>query len=140
MLISEQNKKVETYLDREEHPGKQLEIMHSFLYVLTALNGAPNCVQLMLLPIFITLVNWGPHNNHSVTDELNNIATVLVQIANHAFHVAIDTKREVLISLNAIFSTALRQIGKATNVCEHNDRFHCLQLGKLWLTLIIFAL
>ena len=67
-----------TYLDGQIYAREQLEIMHSFLYVLTALNCATNCVHLQCLPICIRRVNRGPHYDHGITNELYNIATVLV--------------------------------------------------------------
>ena len=114
--------------------------MHRFLYVLAALDCASYCVQLLRLPIIITLVDWGPHDNHGVAHKLYNIATVLVEVADHAFHVAIDAKSKVLIPLEAIFCTTLGEVSKTANVCEHNDRFHCLQFWKLDFVRFVFAL
>ena len=62
------------------------------LNILPALNGSPNRVVSRILPVRQLAVDWWPHDNHGITDKLDDIASVLVQISDHAFHVAIDAK------------------------------------------------
>ena len=102
--------------------------MHSLLDVLAALYRTSNSVHLERLPVLISGVDGWPHDDHGITDELDDVAAILIEASDHAFHVSIDTESQVLITLEAIFRTTFRQIGEATDVCKHDNGFHCLQL------------
>ena len=66
--------------------------MHSLLYVLAALNRTSNRVHLERLPVLISGVDGWPHDNHGITNELDDVSAICVEVPDHAFHISIDTE------------------------------------------------
>ena len=115
-----------------------------FLDVLGALYGHPDGVlsDLGLGALRLIWTQRGPHHNHGVTHKLDDVATTLVQVRNHALHISIDTESQLLITFLALLGACLRQISEATDVSEHADGLHGLQLGQylpLWLLPIVLV-
>ena len=75
------------------------------LNVLRALDGPPDRVVPCQLPVGETAIYWWPHDDHGITNKLDNIASILVQVRNHALHVAINAEREFFVTSGAFLST-----------------------------------
>ena len=119
----------ETYLDREGGPRQDLQIIHSFLDVLGALDCASDCVVPRFLPRFQLFVDRRPHHNHSVAYKLNDIAAILVEVGDHALHVSINAEGEFFITSVALLGTSFRQVRETADVGKYDDCLHFLQLG-----------
>ena len=96
------------YLDRKRGAWEDLHVVHVPLNVLGALDGPPDRVVACRLPSReATIYRW-PHDDHGITDKLDNVASILVQVRNHALHVAINAERKFFVTSGAFLSTRFR--------------------------------
>ena len=73
-----------------------------------ALNGLSDDRYLLIFFIHVWVAFAPrPHHDHGITDELDDVATVLRQVLGHAFHVSIDAKRQLLVSSDSKVRTSL---------------------------------
>ena len=119
------------YLDGEGCSRHDLQIVHSFLDVLSALDGPAYRIVPSLLPVAQLFVDGWPHHDHRVAHKLDDVSAVLVQVGDHAFHVAIDAEGELFIASVTFLSAGLGQVGETADVGEDHHRLHGLQLGQL---------
>ena len=96
------------------------------LDVLPALYGSSYRVIPRILPIRQLSIDWRPHDNHGIAYEFDDISAILIQIGDHAFHVAIDAKGKLLVASGSLLSASLTKIGETADVCEDNDGLHGL--------------
>ena len=120
-----------TYFDGQGDPRQDLQVVHALLDVLGALDGAANRLCAQGLVIYVLGVDRWPHDDHRITDELDDVAAILVEATDHALHVPIDAEGQVLVPLETALRARLRQVGKARDVGEDDDGFHTLQLRQL---------
>lgn len=100
------------------------------LNVLTALYSTSNCVISRLLPVGQFSIDGWPHDNHSITNEFDDVASILVQVGDHAFHVAIDAKGKLLVPSGPLLLARLAQVCETGDVRKDDHGLHGLQLGE----------
>ena len=101
-----------------------------FLDVLRALNCPSDCIVPNVLPVGFLLVNGWPHHDHSITNELDDIATILIQIADHSFHIAIDGESQLFVTSGTFLSAGFSQVCETADVSKDDDGLHGLKLGQ----------
>ena len=110
------------------HFAADFLVMEIFLNINSTLNRFPYKEQLLLV---IRGTRPWPHDNHGIADKLYYIASILAEAADHAVHVCIDNKCQLLIPSYAHAGANLRHNCEPGNICEQHHSFHLLKLWHL---------
>lgn len=103
------------------------------LDVYRALDGLSDGFDALLLILSALRVYRRPHHDHGITNELDDVTAVLVQVIDHSIHVTVDAQGDFLVTLDALAGARLTEVREPRNVCEHDNCFHVLRLRHLLL-------